>query len=52
MAVIEQLNPTESETPPTRHTNRTRPLFDPPIVRRAIKEAFIKLSPVAEAKTP
>ncbi|MBI3911231.1 MAG: potassium-transporting ATPase subunit KdpB [Armatimonadetes bacterium] len=31
---------------------RRRPLFDPPIVRRAIKDAFIKLNPRALAKNP
>ncbi len=31
---------------------RARPLFDPPIVRRAIKDAFVKLDPRAEAKNP
>ena len=40
------------DVPPTRHTSRSRPLFDPPIVRRAIKEAFVKLDPRAEAKNP
>src|SRR5215467_11213231 len=29
-----------------------RPLFDPPIVRRAIKDAFIKLHPQQVAKNP
>jgi K+-transporting ATPase ATPase B chain len=31
---------------------RTRPLFDPEIVRRAIKESFIKLDPRLVAKNP
>jgi potassium-transporting ATPase ATP-binding subunit len=31
---------------------RARPLFDPEIVKRAIKESFVKLSPVAVAKNP
>ena len=35
-----------------RRTSRKRPLFDPPIVRRAIKDAFVKLNPRAEAKNP
>jgi potassium-transporting ATPase ATP-binding subunit len=34
------------------HTRRARPLFDPPIVRRAIKDAFVKLNPRHEAKNP
>src|SRR6266566_670281 len=31
---------------------RTRPLFDPEILRRAIKDSFIKLSPRVVAKNP
>ena len=31
---------------------RARPLFDPPIVRRALGDAFVKLNPRAEAKNP
>ena len=31
---------------------RSRPLFDPEIVRRAIKESFLKLNPVKVAKNP
>jgi len=31
---------------------RARPLFDPPIVRRALGDAFRKLNPRAEAKNP
>src|SRR5579871_6013194 len=31
---------------------RARPLFDPPIVRRAIIDSFIKLNPVTLAKNP
>ena len=36
--------------PPTG--KRARPLFDPPIVRRALRDAFSKLDPRAEAKNP
>ena len=36
--------------PPTG--KRARPLFDPPIVRRALGDAFTKLDPRAEAKNP
>ena len=36
--------------PPTG--KRARPLFDPPIVRRALGDAFKKLDPRAEAKNP
>src|SRR5437899_7181335 len=31
---------------------RARPLFDPEIMRRAIRESFIKLNPVLVAKNP
>ncbi len=31
---------------------RTRPLFDPEIVRRAAKESFVKLNPMKVAKNP
>src|ERR1022692_4206389 len=31
---------------------RARPLFDPPIVRRAIGDSFVKLNPVTLAKNP
>src|SRR5215472_14306126 len=31
---------------------RARPLFDPEIVKRATKESFVKLNPVAVAKNP
>ena len=31
---------------------RARPLFDAPIVRRAIKDAFVKLDPRTESKNP
>ena len=31
---------------------RARPLFDPPIVRRALRDAFVKLDPRTEAKNP
>ena len=31
---------------------RARPLFDPPIVRRAVGDAFAKLNPVLMAKNP
>jgi K+-transporting ATPase ATPase B chain len=39
-------------TPAISHTRRSRPLFDPPIVRRAIRESFVKLDPRLEAKNP
>ena len=31
---------------------RARPLFDPDILRRAIKESFVKLNPRLVAKNP
>ena len=41
--------PSASPTPGGR---RARPLFDPPIVRRALRDAFAKLDPRLEAKNP
>ncbi len=41
---------TPSPVPPPG--KRARPLFDPPIVRRALRDAFIKLNPRIEAKNP
>ena len=41
---------TAPSVPPTG--KRARPLFDPPIVRRALGDAFTKLNPRAEAKNP
>ena len=32
--------------------NRSRPLFDPEIVQRALRDCFIKLNPVTLAKNP
>ncbi|MEO7717178.1 MAG: potassium-transporting ATPase subunit KdpB [Capsulimonas sp.] len=34
------------------HLKRARPLFDPPIVRRALGDAFRKLDPRVQAKNP
>ena len=31
---------------------RARPLFDPPIVKRAVRDSFVKLNPVTLAKNP
>jgi potassium-transporting ATPase ATP-binding subunit len=35
-----------------RHAAGARPLFDPPIVRRAIRDSFVKLDPRTLAKNP
>src|ERR1700677_1433732 len=51
------------ETPPSAPTadstamglsrgKRARPLFDPPIVRRAVVDSFVKLNPMTLAKNP
>ena len=37
---------------PTPGAKRARPLFDPPIVRRALGDAFRKLDPRVQAKNP
>ena len=60
MATIQQFQaPTTSGTGPTGTApsvpppgKRARPLFDPPIVRRALGDAFVKLNPRTEAKNP
>src|SRR6185369_11131509 len=36
----------------TSHLHHRRPLFDPPIVRRALREAFIKLDPRVQLRNP
>ena len=55
----EPIVPTQSPQGPVDSTamglsrgKRARPLFDPPIVRRAIIDSFIKLNPVTLAKNP
>ncbi|HEY2377396.1 MAG TPA: potassium-transporting ATPase subunit KdpB [Gemmatimonadaceae bacterium] len=35
-----------------QQSNRKRPLFDPPIVRRAIRDAFVKLDPRRMVRNP
>ncbi len=56
MAVIvndPQRDPVNAPAPtPAPGTKRARPLFDPPIVRRAIGDAFRKLDPRVQAKNP
>ncbi len=48
-----QIDPLNAPAPtPTPGTKRTRPLFDPPIVRRAVGDAFRKLDPRVQAKNP
>lgn len=48
-----QTDPLNAPAPiPTPGTKRARPLFDPPIVRRAIGDAFRKLDPRVQAKNP
>ena len=45
----ESSDPTE---PGLSRGKRSRPLFDPPIVRRAIVDSFVKLNPATLAKNP
>ena len=45
-------SPRLEPTPTERETIRARPLFDPPIVRRAIRDSFVKLNPVTLMKNP
>jgi K+-transporting ATPase ATPase B chain len=36
----------------TSHSHRRRPLFDPPLVRRAIVESLVKLDPRYQIRNP
>src|SRR5947209_3998966 len=42
----------ERESTGISQGKRARPLFDPPIVRRALIDSFVKLNPVTLAKNP
>src|SRR5580704_16438918 len=44
--------PSDSTAMGLSRGKRARPLFDPPIVRRAIIDSFVKLNPVTLAKNP
>src|SRR5687767_7679380 len=37
---------------PTSHSHHRRPLFDPPIVRRALRDAIVKLDPRIQIRNP
>ncbi len=50
MSVLAAERPEVSLLPAKRR--RARPLFDPPIVRRAMRDAFLKLNPRVLAKNP
>ena len=54
MAVMvnEPQRDSENVPAPTPGAKRARPLFDPPIVRRALGDAFRKLDPRVQAKNP
>ncbi len=54
MAVIvnDPQRDSENAPAPMPGTKRARPLFDPPIVRRALGDAFRKLDPRVQAKNP
>jgi K+-transporting ATPase ATPase B chain len=43
---------TAHETAPRQQALRKRPLFDPPIVKRAIRDAFVKLDPRHMVRNP
>ena len=45
-----EASPNSSPTP--QRQRQARPLFDPAIVRRAIKDAFVKLDPRVQARNP
>jgi K+-transporting ATPase ATPase B chain len=48
--LVETQNPTVNILPTKRR--RARPLFDPPIVKRAVRDSFVKLNPVTMMKNP
>jgi K+-transporting ATPase ATPase B chain len=48
--LVETQNPTVTLLPSKRR--RARPLFDPPIVKRAVWDSFAKLNPVTMMKNP
>src|SRR5579872_1591963 len=48
--LVESQNPAVTLLPSKRR--RARPLFDPPIVKRAIRDSFVKLNPVTMMKNP
>ncbi len=52
MATLVALPPTEEATLLPKKLGRARPLFDPPIVKRAVQDSFRKLSPATLAKNP
>ncbi|HET9319130.1 MAG TPA: potassium-transporting ATPase subunit KdpB [Bryobacteraceae bacterium] len=48
--LVENQNPAVNILPAKRR--RTRPLFDPPIVKRAVWDSFVKLKPATMMKNP
>src|ERR1700734_1016431 len=50
--IQEPQGPVDSTAMGLSRGKRARPLFDPPIVRRAIIDSFVKLNPVTLAKNP
>ncbi len=46
------LSPDGGASPAPQRQRQARPLFDPAIVRRAIKDAFVKLDPRVQARNP
>jgi K+-transporting ATPase ATPase B chain len=48
--LVESPNPTVNILPSKRR--RARPLFDPPIVKRAVWDSFVKLNPITMLKNP
>src|ERR1700734_2716726 len=50
--IQEPQGPVDSTAMGLSRGKRARPLFDPPIVRRAVIDSFVKLNPVTLAKNP
>jgi K+-transporting ATPase ATPase B chain len=52
IATVTPVNSTDSISLISKKAPRARPLFDPPIVKRAIGDSFVKLNPRAMMKNP
>ena len=51
-APVAQTRTAANDSAQRQQTSRKRPLFDPPIVRRAIRDAFVKLNPRHMVRNP
>ncbi|HVM65372.1 MAG TPA: potassium-transporting ATPase subunit KdpB [Acidimicrobiales bacterium] len=49
---LKSLEPHPIETDPHHSKRRSRPMFEGPIVRRAVRDSFVKLDPRLQARNP